>query len=116
MNKEKQIIDTIQHKAWGVNKTTRPVYGQGRCDMAYEILEEVQKIILTEPEESTECQILHNQLMEVEKELIAIRQDRDYWKHESITDKANLGLLRIWLSENGMDMDDVLDKIREQVK
>lgn len=44
------------------------------------------------------------------------KKDRHYWKHQSITDKSNLGLLRIWLTENGMDMDDVLDKIREQVK
>ncbi|MDF2543465.1 MAG: hypothetical protein K0S47_3183 [Herbinix sp.] len=97
MNKEKQIIETIQHKAWGVNKTTRPVYGQGQYDMAYEILEEVQKIIQSEPEESKECQILHNQLMETEKELLEIRVQRDYWHREALKYCAELGEIRIKL-------------------
>lgn len=49
MNKENLILDAIKEKAHGVNRTTRPVYGQGQYDMAYEILNKVEEIINTEP-------------------------------------------------------------------
>jgi hypothetical protein len=54
-------------------------------------------IIQSEPEESKECQILHNQLMETEKELLEIRVQRDYWHRESIKYCAELGEIRIKL-------------------
>lgn len=49
MDKEKLIYDAILEKAHGVNRTTRPVYGQGQYDMAYEILNMAEEIINTEP-------------------------------------------------------------------
>lgn len=52
MNKEKLIFDAIQNKAWKINRTARPVYGQGQYDMAYEILNEVSKITQSETEET----------------------------------------------------------------
>lgn len=52
MNKEKLILDTIKEKAYGVNAMQHPVYGHGQYDMAYEILDEVQKIIQSEPDET----------------------------------------------------------------
>lgn len=33
------------------------------------------------------------------------KEQRDYWKHEAISDKAKLGELRIWMAQNGIDMD-----------
>lgn len=58
MNKEKLILDTIKEKAYGVNAMQHPVYGHGRYDMAYEILDEVQKIIQSEPEEKTNFDVI----------------------------------------------------------
>lgn len=45
-----------------------------------------------------------------------LKSDYDHWKHESIEDKSKLGLLRIWLTENELDMDDIIKTIGEQVK
>lgn len=52
MNKEK-LIDTITEKIDRIDRFERPVYGQGQYDMAYEIMNEVEKIIESEPEENT---------------------------------------------------------------
>ena len=58
MNKEKLILDTIKEKAYRVNRTARPVYGQGQYDMVYEILDAVEKIIESEPDEITRLHTL----------------------------------------------------------
>lgn len=63
MNKEKLIVDAIKEKAYRVNRTARPVYGQGQYDMAYEILEDVQKIIQSEPQET--CTYSKDQVAEL---------------------------------------------------
>lgn len=50
------------------------------------------------------------------EEIANLHEELEIWKRESIEDKSKLGLLRIWLSENDLDMDDVLAKIKEKIK
>lgn len=45
-----------------------------------------------------------------------LQQDCDRWERESISDKSKLGLLRFWFGSKGMDIDNVLKEISEQVK
>ncbi len=59
--------------------------------------------------EKTQCAKLLEENCKLKKEV-------ECWKRESISDKSKLGLLRMWLSDNDFDMDDILHKIGEQVK
>lgn len=50
------------------------------------------------------------------EEIRELQQERDCWKNEAVSDKSKLGLLRLWFGSKGMDMDDILTEISEQVK
>lgn len=43
----------------------------------------------------SEIQILYNQMMETQKELLKIREERDHWKREAIKNAAELGEIKI---------------------
>lgn len=57
-----------------------------------------------------------NCIIRTGKRIEQLEDEHSQWQRESITDKSKLGLLRIWLAENELDMDDVICKIGEQVK
>jgi len=108
MNKEKLILDTIKEKAYRVNRIARPVYGQGQYDMVYEILDAVEKIIESEPDEITR---LHTLIEQQGKELN--RRDQlireldekcDYWEREAKKYCAVLGGQKIKLKQLECEM------------
>lgn len=45
------------------------------------------------------------------KTLEKVSAECNYWKSDAITATAKLDEIRIWLAENGLDMDEVLDKV-----
>lgn len=79
-----------------------------------------EKIIKELREENTKLkeqrQLDIKELQDLSFALIDMHDDAEQWQRESISDKSKLGLLRIWLAENELDLDDVVKKIEEQVK
>lgn len=66
-------------------------------------LQIAKQIILPEQKESCECEILHSQLMETEKSLLDIREERDYWEREAKKWCSQLSELRYKIKQQICD-------------